>query len=280
MKSLPRLPLFAAALATSALAAGCHPPASGSLSATGYQNEAFPYKVAVSGGTIGDDWDLDNYTKNGDGNFVPKGGDPYETTVLIDVNDDGTVEAQEKTSTYDLRFRNAKHDAAIWLRAVPLSPSLKEKTMGEIAKKYIDEIAGSGFEAVQLAAPHQAAGGKHFETKVADRAEVTLAGKEAYVTRLNVRPSPDAKWTGVEVVLVRPGFEQTVQANGQTYKVPVVLVAGYANSPDNFTADEESFRKFLAEIEIGGRRGMTAPKPVSAPPAAGDAPPAPSSAAH
>ncbi len=280
MNHLRRLSLLAAitgAAAASPLATGCRPTASGSVTATGYQNDAFAYKVAIAGGSIGDDWDLDNYSRNGDGNFVPKGGDPYEQTVVIDVNDDGTAEAQEKTSTYDLRFRNAKHDAVIWLRTVPLSPSFKDKSMGEVAKKYVDEVPGSGAEAVQLAAPHSASGGKHFEAKVADRSELTLAGKEAYVTRLNVRSSPDAKWTGVEVVIVRPGFEQKVQANGQTYSVPVLLVAGYANSPDNFSADEESFRKFLAEIEIGGRRGTTVPKAVAAP---ADAPPASSSPAH
>jgi hypothetical protein len=261
------------------LSVGCHPAATGSLSATGYQNDAFAYKVNISGGSITDDWDLDNYTKNGDGNFVPKGGGIYETTLLIDANDDGTVDAQTKTATYDLRFHNPKHDAVIWLRTVPISPVLKDKTMGEIAKKYVDEVPAAGFEAVQLAAPVPAAGSGHFETKVADRADVTLAGKEAYVTRLNVRPSADAKWTGVEIVLVRPGFEQPVQSGGATVQVPVVIVAGYANSPDNFVADEAAFRTFLSEIEIAGRRGMTAPKPAAAPPADSSASAAPASSA-
>jgi hypothetical protein len=266
-----RLGLLAGSLtALAASAAGCHPAAAGALTATGYENEAYGFKVNVSGGTVGDDWDLDNYTKNGDGNFVPKGGDPYETTLLIDANDDGSVDAQEKGPTYDLRLHNPKHDAVIWLRAVPLAPGYKDKTMGEIAKKYVDQVPSFGYEAVQLAAPASTTGGKHLESKVADRAEITLAGKEAYVTRLNVRPSSDAKWTGVEVVLVRPGFERTVQVSGNPVKVPVVLVAGYANSPDNFTADEAAFRKFLGEIEIAGRRGMTAPKPVAASP--GDSP--------
>ncbi len=265
---------LAGLVAVCGLAAACHPSASGSLNATGFQNDSFAYKVAISGGSIGDDWDLDNYTKNGDGNFVPKGGGIYETTVLIDANDDGTVDAQEKTSTYDLRFRNTKDDAVIWLRTMPVSPSFNAKGMGEIAKKYIDDIPGSGYEAVQLAAPHPAASDKHFESKVADRAVLTLAGKEAYVTRLNVRSSPDAKWTGVELVIVRPGFEQPVQAGGATVQVPVLLVAGYSNSPDSFSNDEAAFRKFLSVIEIGGRRGVTAPKPASddsAPAPAGDA---------
>jgi hypothetical protein len=61
-----------------------------------------------------------------------------------------------------------------------------------------------------------------------------------------------------------------VQVGGNPVKVPVVLVAGYANSPDNFAADEAAFRKFLGEIEIAGRRGITAPKPVPASP--GDSP--------
>ena len=275
--SLPRLgPVagsltsFAGLLALAASSAGCHPAAAGALTATGYENEAYGFKVNVSGGTVGDDWDLDNYTKNGDGNFVPKGGDPYETTILIDANDDGSVDAQEKGPTYDLRLHNPKHDAVIWLRAVPLAPAYKDKTMGEIAKKYVDQVPSFGYEAVQLAAPASAKGDKHLESKVADRAEVTLGGKEAYVTRLNVRTSADAKWTGVELVLVRPGFERTVQVGGNPVKVPVVLVAGYANSPDNFVADEEAFRKFLGDIEIAGRRGLTAPKP--APPVPGDAP--------
>jgi hypothetical protein len=268
-------PLVTSFMAVAGLCAGCHGSSAGSLSATGYQNDAFAYKVQISGGSISDDWDLDNYTKNGDGNFVPKGGGIYETTLLIDANDDGTVDAQQSAPTYDLRFHNAKHDAFIWLRTVPISPGLKDKTMGEIAKKYVDEVPGAGYEAVQLAAPVPSAGSGHFETKVADRADVTLAGKEAYVTRLNVRPSADAKWTGVEIVLVRPGFQQPVQAGGATVQVPVVLVAGYANSPDNFIADEAAFRAFLAEIEIGGRRGMTAPKPVAATPADSSAAAAP-----
>jgi hypothetical protein len=262
--SRPAAPLAALA-AVVALATGCHPAATGSLTANGYQNDAFPYKVVISGGTLTEDWDLDNYTRNGDGNYVPKGGGIYETTLLIDANDDGNVDAQETRSTYDLRFHNAKHDATIWLRTVPLSPSLKDKQMGEVAKKYVDGVPGFGPEAVQLAAPKSASGTGHYEVKVADRAIVTLAGKDAYVTRLNVRQSPDAKWTGTEIVLVRPGFEQPVQSGGATVQVPVLLVAGYANSPDNFVADEEAFRKLLSEIEIGGRRGMTAPKPAPAP---------------
>jgi hypothetical protein len=264
----------------SGLSVGCHPATGGSLTAAGYQHDTYPYKVVISGGNIGDGWDLDNYRLNGDGNFVPKGGDIYETTYLIDANGDGNVDAQQKAATYDLRFHNAKHDAVIWLRTIPLSPSLKDKGLGEVALKYIGEIAGSGPESVQLAAPpNQAFSGKHYEAKVADRADITLGGKEGFVTRLNVRSSPNAKWTGVELVIVRPGFEETVQAGGQSVQIPVVLVAGYANSPDNFTEDEAAFRGFLADIDIGGRRGLTAPKPVPSATASDSAAPA-SSDAH
>jgi hypothetical protein len=262
------------------LAVGCHPASGGSMTAAGYQHDSYPYKVVISGGNIGDGWDLDNYRVNGDGNYITKSGDIYETTYLIDANGDGKADAEQKAATYDLRFHNAKHDAVIWLRTIPLSPSLKDKGMGEVALKYIGEIAGSGPEAVQLAGPpNQAFSGKHWESKVADRADLTLGGKEAFVTRLNVRTSPDAKWTGVEVVLVRPGFQETVQAGGAAVQVPVVLVAGYANSADNFTADEPAFKSFLADIDIGGRRGLTAPKPAAST-ADSDTPAPASSATH
>jgi hypothetical protein len=275
-------------MAPAVLAAiACHPAPAGSLTPAGYQHDTFKYKISKPlPGFLGDDWKLDNYYKDEDGSYAPKHDGMYLTTYHFDVDDDGKVDYHEKALTYDLRLQNKKHEAFIWLRTVPISNELKDKELRVLLKDYVDGIAGAGYEAVQFTGdPQQRVVEKRFAAEIVEQGNGTLAGQDAYVVKMDVanidqlKVSPNSRRTRVELVFARTGFEYRYDVGAKPYKFPVLMMAGYANFPDDFATDEAAFQKFLGEIEIRGKRGFETKNVTGASPASSAAPASPASSA-
>jgi len=247
------------------LYAACH-PATGTLTPTGYRSEKPSYRVVKTGENfLGDSWILDNYFTNRLGRYVPKTEGIYETTFSLDLDGDGKFEERRDAPTYDLRFQHKKHDAFIWLRSVPISDERKDKDLRVLMKAYVDEIAGAGYEAVQLSGAHVVVE-KRYAAEVVEQSEAKLADRDAYYAAIDVanidqiKLTPSTRRVRVELVFVRPGTDYAFRSSTFTHTFAALLMVGYANFPEDFAADEPAFQTFLSEIEINGRRGFSLAK--------------------
>jgi len=244
------------------LATACQ-PAKGSLMPTGYQSEKPTYRVVKTGETfLGDSWMLDNYFTDRLGRYVPKNEGIYTTTFSFDLDGDGKFDDKYDAPTYELRFQHKRHEAFIWLRCIPLSAELRDKDLRVLMKNYVDEVAGAGYEAVQLSGAH-AVVERRYAAEVVDQSEAKLAGRDAYHATIDVanidqiKLTPSTRRVRVELVFLRPGTDYELRTNEFGHTFPALLMIGYANLPDDFVADAPAFRTFLSEIEIDGRRGFS-----------------------
>ena len=255
---------------------GCAPGASGAFDDKGYQHATYAYRVdathapdanIANGNLLGNEWKLDNFYRNARDRLAPKRTENYLTQYELDLNDDGKADAEEEELLYDLRFKHLKRDALIWLRTIPISDDLRDKELRVLVQRYVDEVSGAGFEAVKLGPTTTLVREKRFGASIIDRGPFKLADQDAYETTFDVANvdqvaiNPNARRVRVRIVLVRTPFEYSARAQRaglKSHKFAVLMLAGYANLPEDFATDEKDFQALLEHTAIDGKRGTTA----------------------
>ena len=260
---------------------------------SGYVHHVYRYRVLrVSGADaskplalLGDDWELDNVYFQ-DGRLKHKVTDEFLTTYRFDTDGDGVTDAYENVFIYDLRFKHRKRDALIFTRSLPISGELRNKDLRVLAQRYFDSISGAGYEAVVLDGVEQVKE-QRYAAEIVDKGPAKLAGRDAYMMTFDVanvdqvKLTPSARHTRVQVAFLRAPFNYVTSsgANAGT-AFPVLLVASYANLPDDFATDLPEFEALLGHLQIDGRAGfqrlpVEAGKAAVAPSAPAAAVPAP-----
>lgn len=242
-----------------ALASGCGPARIGKFDQHGYLNTRYSFRVVkVNNGILGGDWLLDNYYQSGK-SLEPKEVDEYTITYELDINGDGATDRKEKMLLNDLRFKHRTRDAYIWLRAFPISVDLRDKELRVLAQSYVDAVAGAGYEAVKLGSS-MLVEERRYAAQLLERGPAKLAARDAYVVTFDVANidqvtiTPNARKRRVQVVLIRPPFEH--RDNLSTAVFPMLMLAGYANLPEDFERDKAAFSSFLGRIQIGTQLGF------------------------
>lgn len=261
----------------------------GTFDARGYVNGQYEYRVlAGQGGVLGEHWLLDNFYMRRN-RLTPKDADPYQTEFELDVDGDGEGDTTREQPLYDLRYKHKQRDAIIWIRTFPVSQDLREKDLRVLMHRYVDRVAGAGYEAVQIHPNRSGVVERRFAPALLDEGAATLAGADAYEATIDVanvdrhQVDEGRREVRVRLVLVRPGFSMDVRSpsTGAPASFPVLLVAGYANLPDDFESDLPDFQALLNQISIRDRQGYQGPeqqgepKPpreTTAPPDAGTSP--------
>jgi hypothetical protein len=151
-------------------------------------------------------------------------------------------------------------------------------------QRYVDEVSGAGFEAVQLGPNSIIIREKRYAASVISRGSFTVAKQEAFETTFDVANvdevavSPNARKTRVRIALVRTPFTYPKKQLDKV-EFPVLMLVGYANLPEDFAKDEPAFNGVLSHLQIGSSVGVT---PTSleqlAPPAAAPSAAAPAAA--
>ncbi len=263
------------------LSVGCLGTRTGEFDQHGYLNTQYGYRVVNDGSELlGPDWLIDNFYPRNNA-LEPKQVDEYTITYELDVNGDGQMDLKEKTLLYDLRYKHKSHDASIWLRAFPVSAELRDKDLRVLVQRYVDAVAGAGYEAVKLGAG-VVVEERRFAPQMLERGTARASAElDAYMATFDVANvdeiavSPNARKRRVQVVMVRPPFEHTSKRTSATF--PVLMIAGYANLPEDFETDKPAFVSFLSRIQVEERAGFQplAVEPVSAAATADSAPQAP-----
>jgi len=235
----------------------------------GFVHAEYAYRIvhrdeangSVTQGLMDAAWLFDNiYSK--DDQLRAKQTPEYTTKFEMDADGDGNVDFTETALLYDVRFKHRSHDAVIFVRSVPIPSDLAQKDLRVLVQRYIDEVSGAGYEAVQIRGVNKVAE-QRFAAELRDRGPGRVAGQEAYQATFDVanvdqlRVSPTARRTRVRIVFVRTPFmhESVAERAWKKHQFPVVLVAGYANLPEDFERDLPAFGDLLGRIKIGDAYG-------------------------
>jgi hypothetical protein len=280
MKSLVSVVTVGVALGVLA----CGPPATVAFDGYGYKHQGYGYRVLNQGGDrlLPPEWALDNLYWTSSKKLEQKHTPDYLATFKFDIDGDGDTDRDEKGFLYDLRFKHTKRDAVIWLRTLPISTDLREKDLRVLVQRYVDEVSGAGFEAVQLGPDSIVIREKRYAANVVSRGAFTIAKQEAFETTFDVANvdeiaiNPNARQTRVRVALIRTPFKYPKRQRDK-FEFPVLMLVGYANLPEDFSKDEPAFNGVLARIQIGADVGVTPRQLEQLAPAA--TPSAPASAA-
>ncbi len=301
MKSLVSVVMGLAALGVVA----CGPPATAVFDGYGYKHETYGYRLlnqAQKEQLLPPEWSLDNLYLTKSKNLEQKHTPDYMATFKFDTDGDGATDKDESGFLYDLRFKHAQRDAVIWMRTLPISTDLRQKDLRVLVQRYVDEVSGAGFEAVQLGPNSIVIREKRYAASVLTRGAFTVARQDAFETTFDVANvdevaiNPNARKTRVRIALIRTPFTYTARKPSKA-QFPVLMLVGYANLPEDFAKDEPAFNGVLSRIQIGAEVGVTptkleqlapatTPPPVApasstapvAPPAAAATPPSPPSA--
>ena len=262
----------------------CAPSARGALGPEGFSHNDYAYRVVAQkdGSFLPESWKLDNYY-GGSGALKPKAGKEWIVEYSLDSDGDEEADFKVEELIYDLRFEHLEHDGVIFLRTIPISADMKQKKLSVLMERYVEGIAGAGYEVVTLNSQSQLLVEKRYAAAIVAKSPTKLAGRDAYVALLDVanvdqlKIDPNARKERVELVLLHTDFGYITTSNNQTVKsatFPVIMFAGYANKPEEFEAGQKDFHDFLGRIEIDKRSGFEPPElgPSKAPPAPEAAP--------
>lgn len=256
---------------------GCAARTNGIFRADGYYHEEFPYRVAYGNRAqrllLPPQWRLDNFRQP-----VPPGrpapvkvGTEYETSRHIDTTGDGIFDDQMDALTYDLRFMHQRHDAEIWVRTLPLSQRTGHRELRVLARNYIDDVAGAGYVAVDLGGGRQGVEERRFATRLVREGPLIVGNREAYSAIFDVanvdqlQMHQESRFLRVEIILVRTGaIWQVPDPLNPTSapRFPVIMIARYANLPEDFDRDAPTFHEFLQRIQWQGAPPSPLPEPT------------------
>jgi len=252
-----------------ATAFACAPPPTGDIGPNGYQNRSYRYQVASlsNGNLMSADWKLDNYYVGKKKSLRPKEGDDYITEYSLDADGDGLFETKAKEYLYDLRFKHLVHDGVIFLRTIPVSADLERKKLSTLMDRFIEQIAGAGYEVVKLNPTTNVVVEKRYAAALVDKHRATLADTSALVVTLDIanldqlKVDPAARKHRLQLVLLHTHFKYTPKSGvGKNARAkgtfPVVMLAGYANQPGDFSAGLNEFHDLLNRITISKHSGF------------------------
>jgi hypothetical protein len=249
-------------------------PTAGVLSAAGYSQETYHYRIGYR--DVGQkifitpDWQLDNYYLDPKFNTLkPKGGPNYEATREFDADGDGVISDFEKTEEfiYDLRFTHAKDDGIIWVKAHPVAASDARRDLEVELGDYADGMAGTGLYAQGNLFNLEKVKARTYTTFVTSKHPVTVGPLSGIVGEIELADTErlriDSKYRSgkVKVLLARfvtqpaPRGRATMNRPASSVQssssmVPALLIVGYYNTAAKFDEHVKDFDLLLGQLSL------------------------------
>lgn len=256
--ALLSLPLF--------VFSACGRHGGGAFDARGYANEKLDYHVlGPSNALLGEEWQLDNFYQRrpgSAGDWIQKDANQYLADYELDLDGDGKPDKTHHTYLYDLRWTHRRHEAVIWLRTFPISRNMRDRELRVLMQGYIDEVAGAGYERVNIQSSRVDVLEKRFAAAQLDRGTARIAGLDAFISTVDVvnvdqeKITPGQNRTRVRLALMRMPQEVALIPQWANATFPVLMIAGYANLPNDFDTELAGFDRLLGSIEVNGKRGF------------------------
>ena len=253
--------IFFISFCTALIGAGCATTGPGTFNANGFVHTHHDYQVrSISAGNsalLPQTWILDNY--HGEDN-EPNTGVDYEVKYYVDVDRDGDSDLLGKWYKYDLLFAHRYNGGIIWLTTEPLHLDMKEKDLEVLLHSEIEDLAGIHYGSIELRGMRfRTSTEKEIATKVLDMTRGTVAGMDAVAATVDVvsvsqwRFNPDTPRDRMRLVFIRTPFQWKTRKRDVT--LPVLMIAGYANSDSDFDKGIADFNDFISRILVGGKSG-------------------------
>lgn len=208
---------------------------------------------------ITSEWRVENYARQSE-EWIRREAAQYWHAPLLDLDGDGILETLEREYLYDLRMRHVRSNGLIWVRTVPLELDLQEVELDVLARNYVENIASSGFLLARVAPGVVAVGERRFASRVLDQLPIRVDGYEAYGVLLEVASvaqlqlSEASRIENAVIVLSRAPFGWREWSSEGYRDWPVIVIAGYSNSPAEFEQGLPDFDTLLAAIDLDGTR--------------------------
>jgi hypothetical protein len=219
----------------------------------------------------------------------PKTSDEYTTRYELDYDGDGEWDMTVKEPTFALRFLHSQHDGRIFVRTMPLSVDQGEKRLDVLLHRYVEHMAGAGYELVEMNEERTAVIEKRYAAVLVGERPIRLANQDAHLALIDVanldqiKVDPTARKERVEILLAHTPFvyetrrRSTATEPRTLVSFPVLLVIGYVNQPEYFAEGQKDFHDFANRLAIAGASGLslppdwstvTSPQPLPTPPVA------------
>jgi hypothetical protein len=257
--SVARLVVLAIGALLTAASAGSPPPVN-AFGPTEFRS-TYGFDVVYLKGTrlvLPKGWMLDNYHRQRN-MLVEKTAGTYTSHYQFDADGNGAKEAGFTEPTYALRLEHSSNDGVIWLRTIPMHPKYGGKDARVLMQAYLDAVAGGSYEAVKLEAADQAVVvERRYAATVVDRGPVLLAGRKGYAVTADIanldqiRVDPNARERRVRLIIARSPIDNVKSP----FRLPVLIVVGYSNIPEDFDAGLADFEDMLQRITIAGQAGV------------------------
>lgn len=229
---------------------GCAPVRSGTFDSMGFRHLNLEYRVVPDAtGALAGDWTIDNYRP---GFQELKSGDDNVRALLRDVDGDGDLDDLGAYPVDDLRFRSVRTAGVMWVRSIPLPTSLGGTELRVLARLFVDSITGVGLQVVELRPGAVRGVARRYATRDVQTHAGALDGREAFQVRFEVasvdqaQAGGDARWERAHLVFIRANLV----ARFGYQLLPVLIVAGYSNLPDDFDREAHAFHSLLSRIQL------------------------------
>ncbi len=251
LRGAPRSDHLCALLATCLAISGCATIRSGTFDSAGFRHLHLEYRVDHdAAGSLAGDWIIDNYRpdlqqlKSGVDNVRP---------LQRDLDGDGTLEDLGPHPVDDLRFRSRQAAGVMWIRSIPLPEALSGTELRVLARMLVDSVTGVGLQFIEIRTGALQAVQRRYATRDVQTHPGVIDGREAFQVRFEVasvdqaQAGGDARWERVHLMLIRTNLSALYN---YTQSLPVVMVAGYRNLPDDFERDAPAFHSLLSRIRF------------------------------
>lgn len=244
-----------------AVLVGCHPGAP-IFDERGFVHPSYGYHIGYGSGRrdvwYSGEWRVENYTRDDDGEWFRLGAAQYWHRPMIDLDADGFADPLGPAYLYDLRLRHVRSNGMIWVRTVPVPLDLQQVDLAVLARNYVENIAGGGVSVAVVGTVAIAVSDRRYASRILDQMPMQVDGMDAYGVVLEVASVEQLQLPGAApsehaaLVLMRAPFGWR-EWNASGYRDwPVLVVAGYSNSPAEFQHGLGDFERLLAEIDLDG----------------------------
>jgi hypothetical protein len=261
----------------------CGPPgpnSRGALAPNGYKNELYDYivKPRSDGTFVTKSWIVDNFHGKAWDEEKEKG--IYQTTYELDGDGDGSYEMKSTQLTYDLRFEHRRRDGVIWLRTLPIGRVDYEKDLRVLMQRYVDALVGGNYESTGFGKAHE----RRYAAEVIQKGRARWADMKAYYAIIDlanldqIKVNPESRETRLYVAMGRTPFSykpSSEEVTKTTSSFPVLMVAGYANLPEDFDKDLADFKDLLGRVTVRSHAGYEETGRKEAEPTSADERPTP-----
>lgn len=175
-----------------------------------------------------------------------------------------------------LVVQNRRNNGEIWIDSFVLAPAVEQTELRVLAENFAASVARGGYFEASVVGDAIAYEDRRYAARILDQSAVRVGGRPGHALMMDIsnlqqhEVDESALSARALVVFVRPAAMHAERRGFAERDEPLLLVAGYVNSPGDFAGNLPDFMRFLQSIEFtGDATTPSAEAPVTDPLGAG-----------